>query len=142
MTYLLVKAFHLISMVAWFAGLFYLPRLFVYHTQPHGTAAAKMLVTMERKLYRYIMTPAMLATWGFGLWLIMLEPGWMQGQGWLHAKLLLVLLLTAFHAGLGVMCRKFARGENRHSEKFYRLWNEIPTLLLFAIVLLAVLKPF
>lgn len=142
MTYLLVKAFHIISMVAWFAGLFYLPRLFVYHTQNHGAAAAKMLVTMEGKLYRYIMTPAMLATWGFGLWLVMLNPEWMKGQGWLHAKLTLVLLLTAYHAMLGSMVRKFAHGKNTRSERFYRLWNEAPTLLLMAIVLLAVLKPF
>lgn len=142
MTYLIVKSFHIVAMVAWFAGLFYLPRLFVYHTQNHGAAAAKMLVTMERKLYRYIMTPAMLATWGFGLWLVMMEPGWMKGQGWLHAKLMLVLALTAYHASLGRYGRKLAQGTNNRSERFFRLWNEVPTLILIAIVVLAVTKPF
>ncbi|MBI1363827.1 MAG: protoporphyrinogen oxidase HemJ [Proteobacteria bacterium] len=143
MMYLTVKAFHLIALVSWFAGLFYLPRLFVYHAAHQGEAANHaMLCTMERKLYRYIMNPAMMATWTFGLILVVMEPGWLTGQGWLHAKLLLVLILTGYHVSLGRMVKTFAKGGNTRNHTFYRYYNEIPTILLVLVVLLVVLKPF
>ena len=140
-TYLLVKALHLISIVAWFAGLFYLPRLYVYHCQAQGDEAKAMLATMERKLLRYIMNPAMIATWGFGITLILLNPAWMQG-GWLHAKLTLVVLLSIYHMSLARYRRQLAQGTCTKSERFFRIYNEVPTVVLIAVVLLAVLKPF
>ena len=141
--YDVVKALHIIAFVSWFAGLFYLPRLFVYHAQNQNNPDNHaMLCTMERKLYRYIMTPAMIATWVFGLWLVMLVPEWMSGQGWLHAKLLLVLVLSGFNGALGHMVKIFAAGKNTKSHVFYRYINELPTVLLIIIVFLVVIKPF
>lgn len=136
-----IKALHLISIVCWFAGLFYLPRLYVYHTDAPNKDAAEMLQTMERKLYHYIMTPAMGATWLFGLWLLHLNPGWFS-QGWLHAKLTLVILLTGYHHALGAYRKKFAAGTCHKSGRFFRYLNEIPTIILILAVFLAVLKPF
>lgn len=138
-TYLLVKALHLVSMVAWFAGLFYLPRLFVYHVE--HPEAAPTLTVMEHKLARYIMLPAALATAVFGLVLLLMVPDLLH-MGWLHAKLALVLLLVAYHASLEVFRRHLKHGTNTRSGRFFRLYNELPTLLLLAIVLLAVTKPF
>jgi len=140
-TYLLIKALHLISIVAWFAGLFYLPRLYVYHCQAHGDEAKAMLATMERKLLRYIMNPAMIATWAFGITLLVMNPAWMQG-GWLHAKLTLVVLLSIYHMSLARYRRQLADGRCTKSETFFRIYNEVPTVVLIAVVLLAVLKPF
>ncbi len=138
--YELIKALHLIAVICWMAGLLYLPRLFVYHCNAKpGGELDETLKTMERRLYRFIMTPAMLVTWGFGLWLISLIG---LNHGWLHAKLALVLVLSAFHGYLGGRVRVFAQGRNDKSHKFYRLINEIPTVLMIGIVLLAVLKPF
>jgi putative membrane protein len=137
--YLLFKALHLISMAAWFAGLFYLPRLFVYHAA--NPKLAPTFKTMEFKLARYIMLPAAVATWGFGLALLSTEPEALT-QGWLHAKLGLVLLLSAYHASLEYHRLRLAEGRNRHSPRFFRLYNEVPTLLLIAIIILAVFKPF
>ena len=141
MSYEIMKALHLISMVAWFAALFYLPRLFVYHTDA-PKEAHDMLCIMERRLYRFIMTPAMIATWIFGFMLIYLEPNWLMQGGWLHAKLTCVVLLSAFHGMCGKYVRIFAAGENTKSDRFFRLLNEVPTVLLIAIIFLAVLKPF
>lgn len=139
--YPLIKALHLISLIAWFAGLFYLPRLFVYHSiYAKKTTNVEMLRVMERKLYYYIMHPAMAATLALGLWLVALNPAWMQ-QGWIHAKLTLVALLLGYHVSLAHYLKAFTKGTPRN-EKFFRLYNEIPTLLLVAIVILAVLKPF
>ncbi len=141
--YLVLKALHLIALVAWMAGLFYLPRLFVYHTSaPPGSPLSETFKVMERKLLRIIMNPAMVATWAFGGGLIYtLGADWFRVSGWLHVKLVLVILLSAFHGFLAKTCRQFARDERPHGERFYRIANEIPTLLLIGIIFLAVLKP-
>jgi protoporphyrinogen IX oxidase len=137
-----VKTLHIVFMVTWFAGLFYLPRLFVYHTlaAPDDRVGIERFKTMERKLYVGIMTPGAALTIVFGLWLWL---GYGASGGWLHAKLALVLVLIALHVYLGVLLRGFARDRNRHGHVFYRWLNEIPALpLLVAIVWLAVAKPF
>lgn len=136
------KALHIISFVAWMAGMFYLPRLYVYHTRvQNGSEADQLFQTMERKLLRLIINPAMIATFVFGICLIVANTAYMQ-QGWLHAKFTLLLLMVGFHGFLARARRDFAEGRNKRSEKFYRLINEIPTVLLIGIVLLAVLRPF
>ncbi len=137
--YALFKALHLIAMVAWFAGLFYLPRLFVYIIEQ--PKAAPTLHVMAFKLSRYIMLPAAAATWLCGILLLMQVPEAMH-QGWLHAKLGFVLLLTAYHASLEYFRLQLKAGRNQHSAKFFRLYNEIPTVLLIVIISLAVFKPF
>ena len=141
--YLWLKAFHIIAMTAWMAGMFYLPRLYVYHTQAViGSDSDKMLQTMERKLLRYIVNPAMVLTFVFGVAMVVDTPEWMK-QGWLHAKIMLAFLgLGGFHGFLAKARKDFERGVNTRSEKFYRIINEVPTVLLIAIVLLVVLKPF
>lgn len=141
MTALWLKAFHIMAVIAWMAGLFYLPRLFVYHSGAAvGGELSQTLKVMERRLVSAIMTPAMLASWGLGLWLAA-EAGWWRAP-WLHSKLLLVVLLTAFHLYLSRELRKFARDERPGTERYWRIVNEIPTLLMIGIVLLVVLKPF
>lgn len=137
--YLALKALHLISMVAWFAGLFYLPRLFVYHVEK--PEAAPILTIMEHKLARYIMLPAAIATLGFGLSMIAVSPD-IMAMGWLHAKLGLVMLLVAYHVSLELHRLNLASGRNTRSGRFFRMYNEAPTLLLVGIIFLAVLKPF
>lgn len=141
MTYLLLKALHIIAMVSWFAGLFYLPRLFVYHAMSEDETSKARFCIMERKLYRGIMTPSMLATIIFGLWLLYLNPAWLS-MGWMHAKLALVALLIGYHLLCGVQLKRFANNENAHNHVFYRWFNEVPVLFLTAIVLLVVIKPF
>ena len=139
---LIVKSLHIIFMVTWFAGLFYLPRLFVYHAMaaPDDRVGIERFKSMERKLYRGIMTPAAALTIVFGLWLWL---GYGITGGWLYAKLALVALLIAFHAYLGVLLRDFAQDRNRHGHVFYRWLNEIPALpILVAVVFLVVMKPF
>ena len=139
---LIVKTLHIVFVVTWFAGLFYLPRLFVYHAQaaPDDRIGIERFKVMERKLYAGIMTPAAALTVAFGLWLWL---GYGIGGAWLHAKLALVLVLIAFHVYLGALMRDFARDRNRHGHVFYRWLNEIPALpLLIAIVYLVVAKPF
>lgn len=135
-----LKALHLIAVICWFAGLFYLPRIFVYHAMAEDKNN-EMLKTMERKLYKYIMNPSMIATWVFGVWMLIIIPEWMQ-SGWLHAKLTLVVLLTGYHHVCGKYVKIFARDSNKKSHKFYRYFNEIPTVLLIIIVFLVILKPF
>ncbi|MNE23502.1 hypothetical protein D3C80_1167580 [compost metagenome] len=142
MLYLWLKAFHIISIVCWFAGLFYLPRLFVYHAMSEDTTSRERFVIMERKLYRGIMGPAMIATFVFGIWLLSLNPGGYFSQGWMHAKLTLIVLLTGYHHMCGAQVKRFARGENTRSHVFYRWFNEVPVVFLLAIVILAVVKPF
>ena len=141
MTYLLIKALHIIAMVCWFAGLFYLPRLFVYHAMSEDETSKARFCIMERKLYRGIMLPSMLATVIFGLWLLHLNPAWLS-MGWMHAKLALVLVLIGYHHLCGSQLKRFARGENARSHVFYRWFNEVPVLFLIAIILLVVIKPF
>ena len=140
--YGVLKALHILAMVAWMAGLFYLPRLFVYHAEAGpGTPQSETFKVMERRLLRAIMNPAMLATWIFGLWMLYLVPGWMS-EGWLHAKLTLVVLMTVVHHLNVRWYKTFERDANRRSSRFYRAWNEAPTVLLVGIVFLVVIKPF
>jgi len=137
---LYIKSLHIIFVIAWFAGLFYLPRLFVYHAMADDKISIERFKVMERKLYRGIMTPSMVLALGFGAWL-WLDYGFRGG--WLHAKLMLVVLLIAHHFYLGKLIRDFAQNQNRHSHVFYRWLNEIPALpLLIGIVILVVVKPF
>ena len=137
-----LRALHIITMVCWFAGIFYLPRLFVYHTMSDDATSLTRFKIMERKLYRGIMTPSGILTVLFGGWLILLNPDYYLSQGWLHAKLCLVLLLVVYHIYCGICLRRFAQDKNTHSHVFYRWMNEIPVLLLIAIVILAIVKPF
>ena len=139
---LIVKSLHIIAMVTWFAGLFYLPRLFVYHAMalPDDRVGIERFIVMERKLYVGIMTPGAVMTVAFGLWLWL---GFGITGGWLHVKLVLVALLIAFHVYLGKLMRDFRAGHNRHGHVFYRWLNEVPALpILIAIVFLVVMKPF
>lgn len=135
-----IKAWHVIFMVTWFAGLFYLPRLFVYHASATDAAGIARFRVMERRLFM-IMTIGGAATAVFGLWLLLRNPA-LLAHGWLQAKLALVVLLIAYHAWCWALVRDFAAGRNAHSERWYRLFNEAPSLLLIAIVLLAVARPF
>ena len=134
-----IKALHIVFVVAWFAGLFYLPRLFVYHAQAEDVASRERFKVMERKLYRGIMTPAMIVTLATGLWL---WQGYGFSGGWLHAKVALVGVLVAYHFWMRSLMANFARDGNRHTHVFYRWVNEIPTVILFAVVVLVVVKPF
>jgi protoporphyrinogen IX oxidase len=137
--YLSVKALHIIAMTAWMAGLFYLPRLFAYHTDVRpDSEAAKLFIVMERRLLKIIMNPALILTFVFGGLLAMT---WTGRENWLIAKLVLVLLLAGFHGFLSHCRRALAENRNRYSSQFYRMINEVPTLLLIGIIFLVVLKP-
>jgi protoporphyrinogen IX oxidase len=139
--YLWIKALHVIAIIAWMAGMFYLPRLFVYHAGvPAGGAQSELFKTMERKLLRFIMIPAMLLAWATGLTLAF-EAGFFHA-GWFHAKLLAVVLLTGVHFYDGRLAAAFAEDRNARSAKFYRFYNEAPTLLMMIIVTLVIVKPF
>lgn len=138
-----VKAFHLIFIVTWFSALFYLPRLFVYHALCDDEAGNARFKIMERKLYRGIMTPSAILTVVFGGWLLSfytLEQ--IASMHWLHAKLTLVLLLFAYHGVCGRLLKRFAADKNQRSHTFYRWFNELPVLVLIAVIILAVVKPF
>lgn len=137
-----VKAAHVISVIAWMAGMLYLPRLFVYHSVAEiGSDKSETFKVMERRLLRGIINPAMIATWVFGLWMII--GGWVSmSDGWLHAKLFLVLLLSGVHGMLAKYVRLFAQDRNTKSQKFFRILNEVPTVLMIGIVILVVVKPF
>lgn len=139
--YLLIKSLHIIAIIAWMAALLYLPRLFVYHADaPMGSDRATMLSTMEYRLYTYIMTPAMLAAWVLGGLMLWLNSTLMQ-LGWMHGKLTLVILMTGAHHIFNRMRKDLAAGANKRPARTFRIWNEVPTLLMIGIVLLAVLKP-
>ncbi len=142
MLYLWLKALHIVAIVCWFAGLFYLPRLFVYHAMSEDQMSRERFQTMERKLYRGIMMPSMIATLLFGIGMIAMNPGLFATGGWLHAKLTLVVVLIGYHHLCGAQLKRFARDENNRSHVFYRWFNEFPVLLLLAIVILVVVKPF
>ena len=139
--YNLIKALHLISVIAWMAGLLYLPRLYVYHAEnieePVLNATFKI---MERRLMLYIMNPAMIASFVFGIWMIALAPGLLE-EGWMQAKIFLLVALTGYHGALARWRRFFAKDANSLAPKFYRLINEVPTVLMILIVILAILKP-
>ncbi|MBA2711800.1 MAG: protoporphyrinogen oxidase HemJ [Tatlockia sp.] len=137
-----IKAFHIIAMVAWFAGLFYLPRLFVYHAESKDSISLSRFKTMERRLYYGITWPAALLTTVLGLLLLSYNSQYYLKTGWMHAKLGFVVLLWIYHLACGYFFKQFAIDKNSKSSFFYRIFNEIPTLLLIGIVLLVVLKPF
>lgn len=137
---LYIKAFHIISLVAWFAGLFYLPRLFVYHATSSDLLSMTRFKLMERRLYYGITWPAAVATSLLGIWLISYNPEYYLKAGWMHAKLIFVVLLWGYHLFCGHYLKAFALDKNRKSGVFFRVLNEMPTLLLVAIVLLVVVK--
>ena len=142
--YLWLKAFHVIAVIAWMAAFLYLPRLFVYHCRAEpGSATSETFKVMERRLHRFIMTPAMMASWALGLSLVWLigraafEQGW-----WLIVKLVLVLCLTALHFRLVSHAQDFQTDRNRHSERYFRMINEVPALLMIGIVIMVIVRPF
>jgi len=137
-----VKAFHVIAMVAWFAGLFYLPRLFVYHAETQDSISLARFKIMERRLYYGITWPAALLTSILGFWLLFYNVQYYRHAGWMHAKLGLIVLLWAYHLSCGHYLALFAADNNKRSHRFFRLFNELPTLLLVGIVILVVVRPF
>lgn len=139
--YLWAKAIHVIAVIAWMAGMLYLPRLFVYHADvPVGSPQSETFKVMERRLLRAIINPAMVVAWVFGLWLAW--RGFAFSGGWLHAKIGLVVLLSGVHGYLSGGVRRFAEDRNQKSSRHWRVVNEVPTLLMIAIVILVVVKPF
>ena len=143
MLFAYIKAFHIIAVIAWMAGLLYLPRLFVYHASSKiGSEQSEMFKVMEWRLLRFITTPAMLATWVFGL-ILAFSPlvNWSQ-DGWLYAKLVLVVILTGFSGLLAKWTKDFAADRNTRSPRFYRIANEVPTVLMIIIVILVIVRPF
>jgi protoporphyrinogen IX oxidase len=139
--YLWLKALHIIAVIAWMAGMLYLPRLFVYHAMAKPQSeVSETLKRMERRLFNFIMMPAMLITWIVGIFLL-LEGKWL-GAGWFHAKFVAVLAMTVLHGLFARWVNEFQADRNKHSAKFYRIINEIPTALLIVIVILVVVKPF
>jgi protoporphyrinogen IX oxidase len=137
-----IKAFHIISVITWFAALFYLPRLFVYHAMSQDKISIERFKVMERKLYRGIMTPSMILTIILGVWMVVDAWEIYQSQYWLHAKLALVIPLIAYHFYCGRLLQTFKQDRNTRSDVFYRWFNEFPVLILVAIVILVVVKPF
>lgn len=135
-------AFHIIALVCWFAGLFYLPRLFVYHSSSQDTLSNERFKIMERRLYYGITTPAAILTTLLGIILLSSNFTYYFATGWMPTKLILVFVLWVYHVCLGIMVHQFKQNKNRCSENFYRFFNEIPTILLIAIVILAIVKPF
>ena len=140
--YLWIKALHIIAVISWMAGLLYLPRLFVYHADAEaGSELSETLKIMERRLYKFIMFPAMKVSWVAGLLMLYANTA-LLSEGWVHAKLTFVVLLTGAHHAQGAWLKKFATDANEKSDTYYRIANEIPTVLMIAIVILAVVKPF
>jgi len=136
-----LKVLHILAVISWMAGMLYLPRLFVYHAQsPRSSAQAKTFVLMEGRLMRVIMLPAMLVTWLTGITLML--TGGFSTAGWLHGKLALVIVLSAVHGYFARLWKDFCRDSNRHGPPFYRILNEVPTVLMVGIVILVVFKPF
>lgn len=139
--YVWIKALHIIAVICWMAGLLYLPRLFVYHAAATDDAVKQTLGTMELRLLRYIMNPAMICAWLFGLLMVAVTPG-LFAFGWMHVKFTCVLALSALHHVFGRWRKKLAAGNNTHSPRFFKWWNEAPTVIMIVIVLMAVAKPF
>lgn len=139
-----IKAAHVVSMIAWMAGMFYLPRLYVYHTMlAPGTAESERFKVMERRLLKQIINPAMISTWLFGI-LLLLTPGvidWAH-DGWWHVKFTMVLLMSGFHGAMSKWRREFLEDRNRRGHKFYRIANEVPTVLMLVIVVMVIVRPF
>jgi protoporphyrinogen IX oxidase len=136
-----VKALHIVSVISWMAGMLYLPRLMVYHADTTaGSKQSETFKVMERRLLTAIMTPAMVASWVFGIWLMVLIDGWRDG--WFHAKIILVVLMSAFHMFAAVWVKEFGRDERKRRARFFRFVNEVPAVLMVLIVILVVVKPF
>lgn len=140
--FLWLKAFHLIAVICWFAALFYLPRLFVYHAMSEDQTSRDRFKIMERKLYRGIMNPSMIATLVLGLWMLVERWDYYKTQGWMHAKLTLVFLLIGYHHVCLAHLKRFANDSNSKSHTYFRWFNEIPVLFLIAIVILVIVRPF
>jgi protoporphyrinogen IX oxidase len=139
--YLWIKALHILAIISWMAGMLYLPRLFVYHAEgPSDAMKAKTFAVMEHRLMRAIMLPALLVVWASGI-ILGIRGGFLH-EGWFHAKFALVIVMSALHGYFATVRKKLADGTNRHSPRFFRFVNEVPTLLMVAIVILVVLKPF
>ncbi len=137
-----IEALHVIAVISWMAGMLYLPRLFVYHCEAKkGSEFSEKLKIMEKRLLRYIMNPAMIAVWLLGLMLVYGDPGVMK-NGWMHAKLTLVVLMTGTHGFFAATRKKFEKDENTRTQKFYRIVNEVPTVLMILIVIMVIVKPF
>ncbi|MDR9433493.1 MAG: protoporphyrinogen oxidase HemJ [Spiribacter sp.] len=136
-----IKSFHIISVVTWFAAIFYLPRLFVYHAMAEDAVSRERFKVMERKLYRGIMNPSAVVAVGLGVALVVIQPLWLQ-QGWLQVKILLVVGLIGYHLYCGRLMRGFAEDRNPHGHVWYRWFNEIPVVVLIAVVLLVEFKPW
>ena len=140
--YLWVKAFHIIAVISWMAGLLYLPRLYVYHAMVEkDSARAQTFALMERRLLKAIMNPAMILTFVLGFWMVLLDP-YLIKEGWFHIKVLLVFIMAGVHGKFAVMRKGLESGANVRSDKYYRIWNEVPTVLMIVIVILVVVKPF
>lgn len=136
-----IKALHLISVIAWMAGLFYLPRLYVYHCDAEpGSDKSETFKVMERRLLRVIMNPAMTGAWAFGLWMLYLSEAWTEP--WMMAKLVLVAAMTVAHHAMALWRKDFEADRNERSARFYRLANEVPTVLMIGIVILVIVQPF
>lgn len=142
MDYQWIKALHVIAVLAWMAGMLYLPRLYVYHADvPVGSDQDKLFQVMERRLLRLILNPAMIVAWLCGAWLLWHNPDMLK-QGWMHVKLAMLLGMQLMHACFARWRRGFVSGQNRHSAKFYRWMNEAPTVLMIVIVIMVIVKPF
>ena len=140
--YLWIKAFHLIAVISWMVGLLYLPRLYVYHAMVEpGSARAETFALMERRLLKAIMTPAMVLTFILGFWMIALNPGLFE-EWWFIAKFVMVFIMAGVHGKLSKMRRGLEDGSDVRSDKYYRVWNEIPTILLIGIVIMVIVQPF
>lgn len=137
-----VKAFHIMAVITWFAGIFYLPRLFVYHAAADDQISKDRFKIMERKLYKGIMWPSMVVVIVLGLWLISFNANYYLSSGWMHAKLFLVALLVAYHLYCGRLIQIFNNDDNSRSHVYYRWFNEAPVLILVAVVILVVVRPF
>ena len=138
-----LRALHIIAVISWMAGMLYLPRLFVYHAETEvGSDKSETFKIMEWRLLKFIINPAMIAAWVLGLAMLYANPGMLEGQGWMHAKLLFVVLMSAVYGILAKNVKIFARDENTKSSKYFRILNEIPTVLMIGIVIFAVVQPF
>ncbi len=139
--YLLFKSLHLIAVISWMAGLLYLPRIFVYHSEAEHDSQKKIFQTMERKLYNYIMMPAMLLSWIFGILLIHSIGFSTFSELWMQVKIIAVILLTYYHFTLGKYLNDFAINDNKKSSRFFRIYNEIPTIILIVVIFVVIFKP-
>ncbi len=143
LVYKIIKSLHIISVISWMVGMLYLPRLFVYHTQAtKKSETSETFKIMEKKLLKFIMNPAMILSYFFAIILIIQFPEYYKNAGWLHTKILLVLILSALHGYFAVTVKKFATDQNIKTAKFYKIINEIPTILMILIVVLVVVRPF